>query len=1078
MSKKKVLKRITIGFVIFLLLIVTTISIAIWFVFTPEKLTPFVRKQAAKYITCKSEIGRVELTFFSTFPQFGLKVSKFALINPMINAPSDTLVSTDELIGAIDVKAWWKRDELVLTNLQLCNGKINAYVDSLGHANFDITPKDTIPVPPVKDTAKSAMPFKFIDIKNVEFDNIALSYLDKTQKMKAKIKNLVVLFNGKLISDTLNMHLNVNDCIMSFNYGGEDYLKNASIKMDMPAQVILSKQFIKFGNSEASINDISLAFNGTVENDTIHKRINTNIDYTSKKFPVTSAIALIPPSYQSYVEGLNAVGTASSDGKITGFYSDTQYPLMDIHIVLYEGNIKYSSLPIPLSDAKGDFTFYSDITSDAITYFRINNFSANTPKSSFSTQGVINHLFSDIYCDLTTSTSNLNLTEFAPMIPASLKMKIKGNASGTVRTAFSMSQIDKMQIDKMRFSGSVALSNFDVLYDSIYMRTDYSKVDFSLPNPNTSNKNVKFLYTKVNAKTLEAGTLKSYKAFMKNAIVSAETSDVMDTTSLPNVACTFAVDSLAASMDTIKFTARKPSGNLTMLSKSKKDKNSQDKIVLVYSNERMKTDMGSKMSMQMNRGNLNADVINFLTSPAIKLAFSGNNLAMRMDTITVGMDKGQVNLDFADMKQPKVKFAYSGDNLDIKAGGMASVNVAKIQMNSDVANDSTQKDIFLQWPVKGFLSMEKGVIKMSSLTQPLEIPAIKMDFDPEVFNIKESRLKIDRSDFSLSGTLRNIKSYFKKDSLLRGNFNFVSDQTDALQLMSLTNGIGSEKTDSVAKPKTTDVTTSSGPFMVPKGMDITLNTKISKAFFGTEIAKDISGEVRVKDGILVLNDLIFTTPASKMQLTAMYKTPRKNHIYAGFDYHMLDIQIESLMKMIPDLDSIMPMLKSFKGTGEFHMAAETYLDSMYNPKKSTLRGAASIKGHDLVLMDGQTFSEIAKMLFFNKKTENKVDSLSAEFTVFKQEIDIYPFMLVMDKYKAVVAGRHNMNMSFNYDISLVQPLKLCLNVSGTMENMKKRLVKCKYGDLYRPTARMVVQNKQLELRRIIRESLLKNVKKE
>ncbi len=1074
---KKIFKRILIGFVVLIFLLVSAIGIAIWFVFTPEKLTPIVRKQAAKYITCKSEIGKVELTFFSTFPQFGLKVSTFALVNPVINAPSDTLISTDQLIGAIDVRAWWKRDELVLTNLQLCNGKINVFVDSLGQTNFDITPKDTILAPP--DTTKSETPFRFIDIKNVEFDNIAFNYLDKTQKMHAKIDNLVVLFKGSIVSDTLNMHLNVNDCIMSFNYEGEDYLKNASIKLNMPAQVILSKQLIKFGETEGSINDINLSFSGSAQNDNINQRINTDIIYKSKKFPVTSAIALIPPSYQSYVEGLNAVGIASSDGKITGFYSDTKYPLMDMHIILYEGTIKYVSLPLPLTNTQGDFTFYSDLDDDALTYFRINKFSANTPKSSFSTSGIITHLFSDIYCDLTTSTNNLNLIEFAPMIPVDMKMTIKGNASGNIRTAFSMSQLDKMLLDKMKFSGSVALSNFDVLYDSIYMKTDYSTVDFSLPNSNTSNKNTQFVYSKIKSKNLETGTLKSYKTFMKNSLISLETSDVMDTTRLPDVVCTFAIDSLAASMDTIKFTARKPSGNFTMLSKSKKDKNSQDKIVLVYSNDRMETNMGSKISMRMNKANLNADVVNFLTNPAIKLAFLGNNLVMQMDTNTIRMDKAQINTEVADYStQPKVKFAYSSENLNILMGKNNSVRVYKIQMNTDVVNDTTQKDIFLQWPVKGYLNMENGMISMSSFTKPFEIPSIKMDFDPEVFNIKESKLKIDRSDFSLTGTLKNIKSYFKKDSLLRGDFNFESNQTDVLQLMSLTSGIGSEKTDSITKPATGDPATASGPYMVPKGMDVTLRTKINKAFFGTEIAKDIRGQVRVKDGILVLDDLIFTTPASKMQLTAMYKTPRKNHIYAGFDYHMLDIEIESLLKMIPDLDSIMPMLRSFKGKGEFHMAAETFLDSMYNPKKSTIRGASSIKGHDLVLMDGETFTGISKMLFFNKKTENKVDSLSAEFTVFKQEIDVYPFMMVMDKYKAVISGRHNMDMSFNYDISLVQPLKLCLNISGTMDKMKKRLVMCKYGDLNRPTSRMMVQNKQLELRRIIRESLLKNVKKE
>lgn len=87
----------------------------------------------------------------------------------------------------------------------------------------------------------------------------------------------------------------------------------------------------------------------------------------------------------------------------------------------------------------------------------------------------------------------------------------------------------------------------------------------------------------------------------------------------------------------------------------------------------------------------------------------------------------------------------------------------------------------------------------------------------------------------------------------------------------------------------------------------------------------------------------------------------------------------------------------------------------------------------------------------------------------------------MDKYKAVVGGRHNMDMSFNYHISLVDspiPIKLGVDVSGTMDDLKYRPAKCKYGEMYRPVARGEVKNKQLELRRIIRESLIQNVIKE
>jgi hypothetical protein len=317
-------------------------------------------------------------------------------------------------------------------------------------------------------------------------------------------------------------------------------------------------------------------------------------------------------------------------------------------------------------------------------------------------------------------------------------------------------------------------------------------------------------------------------------------------------------------------------------------------------------------------------------------------------------------------------------------------------------------------------------------------------------------------------------AYYRGDSILRGKLNFTSNTTDVLGLMTMTSGIGYEE----ETPDTVKTTESSGPYMVPKGIDITLATNVKYATFGNDSATNITGDVRIYDGILLLEEVKLTTSAARMQLTAMYRTPRKNHLFLGLDYHMLDVEIEELLQMIPDIDTLMPMLRSFRGKGEFHIAVETYLDSLYNLKKSTLRGAASITGQDLVLMDGETFTEIAKKLMFNKKTENRVDSLSAEFTIFKDEIDVYPFLIVMDKYKAVVAGRHNFDMSFDYHISVVDcplPVKLGIDVKGTMDNLSYNLAKCKYAELYRPSSRKVVANKQLELRKMIRDALMKKV---
>ena len=251
---KKVIKRIVITFASFILLVALFIGVAVWLVFTPTKITPIVRTQMAKYITCKSQIGEVELTFFSTFPRFGLKVNRFTLINHIHEVPSDTLVSTDQFVGIVDLAAWWKRKELVFKELQLHNGIINAFVDSLGHTNFDIIKADTVAAPSDSET-----PFRFINLENVELKNIHVSYVDQSMKFQTEVRDLSAQFSGKLISDTINTKINVSKGIVSLTYDGENYLRNASIKTNTNARFIVPKMKIDFGNSEATVNNMNLA---------------------------------------------------------------------------------------------------------------------------------------------------------------------------------------------------------------------------------------------------------------------------------------------------------------------------------------------------------------------------------------------------------------------------------------------------------------------------------------------------------------------------------------------------------------------------------------------------------------------------------------------------------------------------------------------------------------------------------------------------------------------------------------------------------------------------------------------------
>ncbi|GHV00021.1 outer membrane assembly protein [Bacteroidia bacterium] len=1049
---KKLWKITWISLLSLLGLLIIGVSVVCWIVFSPSRLTPIVRDEAAKMLTCRSEVGDVELTFFKTFPRFCLRVDGVGLINPVEGAPSDTLLWAGSVAAAVDIAALLRRNELIVTDVTLSDARILAYKNPQGKVNFDIMPADTVATP--ADTAALTLPFKYTDIDCIRLRGVDVRYVDDSSKMNARVAMLnatikasgngeeidatidsdpfTLLFamgEGKeamkvkatglslastcrMAQDTVSAALGIAPFALSLEYGGDKYLDSTQVAVDGVVSMALESGAILLEGVNVALGELVLGLGGSVTMVPSSDDINLDVAYNTNTWRIARVMELIPESYASMVKGIKADGELSSWGTVRGVYNDKNMPQLGIYLKIARAKVSYPEMiPFPLHDVGGQVFVSTDLSDDKSSYVRIDNFNASTPRSRVKTAGRIDRLFSDMSVDLNTD-ADLQLDEFQSMIPDDLKLNVKGALKGKVRSAFTMSQLDKMAIEKMKFSGALHAADLDVVFDSLMLRTNAADLLFSLPNDKAAGSaDARFVAASVNVPgELRATMIDGPVATVRGATIDLQASDVRDTTRIPNVLCAFRMEGLVADLDSISMTLGAPSGNLSV-------------------------------------------------APQRRMA-----------------DKPRIGVD------------YHCASLRARLGN-DHYSTGKVDMKADLLYDDSQKDIFLQWMPKGYFAMEGGRISMADLNRPVELPSVKMDFTPQEFAIREARVKIDDSDFGLSGKLSNIHSYFKSDSLLVGDFNFTSQYTDIGKLMELTNGLGDQASVRRPAPLMLASTSPTLPaeeslptaYMVPKGIDMTLHLNIKRALWQVDTIKNIKGDVKVYNGRLLLDNLNLTSPAADIQLTGLYRPDRKNHIFTGLNLSVMNIEIANLLKMVPSLDETMPMLRSFGGKAEFYVSAQTYIDSLYNMKMSTLNATASISGTNLVLMDGETFTEIAKMLMFSKKTQNKVDSLSAEFTILRNEINIYPFLVVMDKYKAVVGGRHNLDMTFNYNIALVQsplPFRLAASVSGNIDKLHYKLIKNPYSEFYRPVARNDLPNKQMDLRNMIRQALLEKVKKE
>ena len=1028
---------ITLGAIVGVLLVV--VCVAIWLIFTPARLTPIVRQVADKYITCQHEVGEVDLTFFSTFPEFGLRVDGLCLINPTEGAQSDTLLAAPEVVATVNIVEFLQHSNLVVRELSLPDAVANIYIAADGTTNFNVfaLSSDTT----TTDTTSSGLPFKQISVDAARIEGRYISFVDEKDSISASLANTVLAARIGSWDDVL---LTLQSEAVSATLGDMQYADSLQVAVSLPVSVDLENMHFALHKAELQVNEFALQLDGTAD---IGDSITLDIHARAHEWQIAPLLALLPASVTDMLRDISVDGRVSLDADVRGVYCGAHMPLVDAHVVLEDGRGKYTALPYTLRDVALDADAHIDLNDDKASAVQIHSLTAKTRDSQIDASGEVTELMEDMLLDLELN-ADLHLPDIAYFLPENILTT--GQGQGKVRAKIHLSDLTDMRLERGQFGGDIRLRGVDFQMDSMLAKLPDTRLQFTLPNPKPSRKSVGWIAAQVSLQSVDFEMIDALTAQLGQTDLQIEASNILGNS--PVLCATLGLQSAAplhAAMDSMEATIAVP--HLAAYA----EYDTQDTTIVPT--------LQANLSFDDLRG--------YYTDMQAHLAKSSVEASLRPSK--------------RNKSVPRLEASVQTKALEGKMGKDMQVKTAALSLKAAARYNKQGENLLLQWNPKLDVDLQAGEAHLAAVGKPVYIPQITFSYSNKDFHIAQSQVRVGNSDFALSGEVQNIGAWLRKQGDLTGELNFVSDHTDVNELMALCSAdSGSEETTGDKEQgtknkeqKTKDSTTAeASPFLVPLGVDVALNTHIKEAVVFNEVAHDLKGKLYIKDGTLVLDEMGFVCNAAKLQLTAMYRTPRRNHIYVGFDYHMIDIDIAELIHMIPQLDSIVPMLRAFKGAAEFHLAAETYTNAKYELKPSTLRGACSIFGKDLVVMDNATFSKISKLLLFNKKTENKVDSISAELTVYKKEIDVYPFCVSLDNYMVALGGRHNLDMTFDYDINVLSPIYLGVNVSGNIDDLKIKLAKCKFAKDFKPHFHGKVDEESANLRKMIRDSMRKNVK--
>ena len=983
--------------------IIIALSIACYLIFTPARLTAIAHQVADQYVTCEYELDEVELTYFSTFPYFGVSVKDACLINPMEGAQSDTLVAVPELLVSLKLIDAI-HGNICIKRFHLRDATANIYIAADGTTNFDVFKSEDDEeeeedeggwqlksVGWEEDLKVSARHLSFVDEK----DTIAASLDDVTISLASKERDTM---EGAQLDLTAK-----NVCAM---LKGEEYAKDLFLRLHLPAY-FNNSEHIYIDGAKLQVNEFGLLLDGEVGSPCFSSGVYTcdATVATDGAWSIQSLLALVPARFTESLSDINVDGLIQLEASAKGTYSDSIMPVLTAHLDVKEGKGAYKPLPYTVRDLQLDADARLDLNKQQPSTVTINKLSAKTKESRIAAKGKVEDLLEDMLLDLHLDI-DANLPDFSYFMPK--EMDLKGRTKGKANAKIRLSDLSEMRLEKGTIDADLTLTDIAYAMDSMYATLPHTKAKIFIPNKNPSRKSVNWACVDLDTKQVDFSMDTTINAALGASMIRIEAANVLN--------------------------------------------NEQDYFASIHT------------------------------------AF----LDGRFEDIHADLTNAELEAYIAGGKKMSAKIQT--DALQAEMGQELMAKTEALRIEAAARYNSKEENLLLQWNPRLMIHLKNGEVRMPErLPEPVYIPSIEFAYSNKEMTIANSRIELGHSDLNIKGNVRHIGEWFRHKKILEGELDIVSDHCDANQLMAwfsadeeTSQESGAESQESGAESQevltstpeqnTPDSTKEIEPFMVPLDVDLALNTHIREIEIFNQVAKDMKGGIFMQEGNLILDEVGFVCRAAKLQLTAMYRSPRRNHLYLGMDYHMIDVDIDELLTMIPNLEEMVPMLSSFKGAAEFHLAAETYLNSQYQPKMSTLRGAASLTGKDLVVLDGETFDKISKLLLFKKKTENKIDSINAELTVYKNQIDVYPLCVQMDNYMVALGGRHNTNMTFDYDINVLSPIYLGVNVSGDIDNLNIKLAKCKFAQDFKPHWYQKVDNQSRELRERIKQSMEKNVR--
>lgn len=1063
-NKKRVLFTIGITlFALFFVLPAVVFSIINWGILPSRKLTPIVVNEVNKRINGQFECEEVELTFFNTYPHLGLSLSGGQL---------DSLLRFKEVVLTIRPMDYLFKGILTIGDVRIEDPVFYGLVDSEGRANWDIL----IASEEEQEEDSETMQLPPIDLQKVEITGGSFTYDDRQADIYTEVEGFFLTLTGSLING--GNTLSVETGSSSILFESPDYSLNNNMALHFESDIELTDNYhtVTLKNAAMRLNNLPFSADGSFSYLPEMNILAMNVEMGLQASDLNELIGFIPEAYLKNRADILATGSIRMDANIFGELGDHVMPTINATCTLENGSYHMQGVDQGIDALEMEMGILFSGAEPASSHVTLDKLNLTGMNTSLQMNGKITDILQSPAVDATIK-GKVDLTRMAGELMDADTLLIEGFMDADIQASFTVDDLLEGRYNKIQALGYLNIDSLKAFSEPYEMDVFVRGVHFTMDTVKSTSRYIKGDNLLSGALTVDRMRVK-YKedinTMLRGMEITAKTSPVIDTTQVMSVTSHIRVEQIRSRLP--------------------------DSVTIVAKNAYLRggtkpSDSNKKIPQLMAA--ITVDSLRYFDIP------SQMGISLAASTFSVEA------LPLRDAMRQRMQTARQDSTRQMSArtssGRQREARANRRQQSTDSvpanATASSSTDLLRKWEVRGSVLFDQMRLFSRAFPLPMRMEKTKVKFDTNTVQFTDALFYAGNSNFTLTGEINSIRRAMLRGGKLQGKFSVGSDYMDCNQLIgAISRGMQEMEQqdqreqdvlladDNLASLEILQDSVATQPadsadrlFVVPAFLDMSLVMNAKKIDYKDLEMEHVEGEIVMRNQSINLKKLDMRSNIGEGNFSMYYTAKNTEKASVGCDLEMRAIQVEKLIDLYPAIDTLLPMLRSFEGIVDCTMAVTCDIDSTSSVILPSLHTGCSVAGKNMVLLDGETFAEISKTLMFKNKEKNVIDNISVDLVVKENKIQIFPFLLEMDRYRVAVGGTHNLDMTFNYHVSVLKspvPFKLGVDVTGNLDDFKYKIVKCRYKDIFQAATQKELDptphNLRAEIKEYIRQQIVEN----